>query len=54
MGSTIVLPGGSTEPSAMRALRDADVTTFIGAPRPYEVAAIADHIGARGRALRLP
>jgi long-chain acyl-CoA synthetase len=55
IGTTIVLPGGSTGPLLMRALRDAEVTTIVGVPRLYEAvaAAIAARIDARGRTTRL-
>ena len=55
IGTTIVLPGGSTGPLLMRALREAEVTTIVGVPRLYEAlaAAIAARIDARGRAVRL-
>jgi long-chain acyl-CoA synthetase len=55
IGTTIVLPGGSTGPLLMRALRDAEVTTIVGVPRLYEAlaAAIAAGIDARGRTTRL-
>ena len=36
LGTTIVLPGGTTGPALMRALREANVTTIIGVPRLYE------------------
>ncbi|HTW51780.1 MAG TPA: AMP-binding protein [Stellaceae bacterium] len=55
LGTAIVLPGASTGPSLIRALREAEVTTIVGVPRLYEalVAAIAAYIGAEGRAIRL-
>ena len=54
LGTTIVLPGGSTGPLLMRALRDAEVTTIVGVPRLYEAlaAAIVARIDARGRTTR--
>jgi long-chain acyl-CoA synthetase len=54
LGTTIVLPGGSTGPALMRALREAQVTTIVGVPRLYEAlsAAIAARIAARARAVR--
>ena len=48
IGTAIVLPGGTTGPLLMRAMREADVTTIIGVPRLYD--AIVD--GASKRALR--
>ena len=36
LGTTIVLPGGTTGSALMRALREANVTTIIGVPRLYE------------------
>jgi long-chain acyl-CoA synthetase len=36
LGTTIVLPGGTTGPALMRALREANVTAIIGVPRLYE------------------
>jgi long-chain acyl-CoA synthetase len=55
IGTTIVLPGGTTGPLLMRALRDAEVTTIVGVPRLYEAfaAAIDTRIDARGRSTRL-
>lgn len=54
IGTTIVLPGGSTGPLLMRVLREAEVTTIIGVPRLYEAlaATIAARIDARGRVVR--
>lgn len=55
IGTTIVLPGGSTGPLLMRALRDAEVTAVVGVPRLYEAfaAAIAARIQARGQITRV-
>jgi len=55
LGTVIVLPGASTGPSLMRALRAAEVTTIVGVPRLYEalVAAIGARIRAEGRAIHL-
>jgi long-chain acyl-CoA synthetase len=36
LGTTIVLPGGTTGSALMRALREANVTTIVGVPRLYE------------------
>jgi long-chain acyl-CoA synthetase len=36
LGTTIVLPGGTTGPALMRALREGNVTTIVGVPRLYE------------------
>jgi long-chain acyl-CoA synthetase len=41
LGTTIVLPGGTTGPTLMKALREADVTTIIGVPRLYEALSAA-------------
>jgi long-chain acyl-CoA synthetase len=51
IGTTIVLPGGSTGPLLMRALRDAEVTAIVGVPRLYDAlaAAIAARVDARGQ-----
>ena len=55
LGTTIVLPSGSTGPAIARALRDGNVTIIIGVPRLYEMllAGIEAEIGAHGRAARL-
>jgi long-chain acyl-CoA synthetase len=45
LGTTIVLPGGTTGPALMRALREGDVTTIVGVPRLYE--ALWAALGAR-------
>lgn len=49
LGTTIVLPGGTTGPALMGALREANVTTIIGVPRLYEAlwAAIAARLESR-------
>lgn len=54
IGTTIVLPGGSTGPLLMRALREAAVTTIVGVPRLYEAlaATIAARLDARSRVVR--
>ena len=36
LGATIVLPGVTTGPALMRALREGEVTTIIGVPRLFE------------------
>jgi long-chain acyl-CoA synthetase len=36
IGTAIVLPGGTTGPLLMRAMRDGEVTTIIGVPRLYD------------------
>jgi long-chain acyl-CoA synthetase len=41
LGTTIVLPGGTTGPTLVRALREADVTAIIGMPRLYEALSAA-------------
>ncbi len=55
LGTAIVLPGGTTGPLLMRALRDGEVTAIVGVPRLYEalVAAIELRVNARGRTVRL-
>jgi long-chain acyl-CoA synthetase len=54
-GTAIVLPGGTTGPSLMQALYEANVTALIGVPRLYEAlkAAIAQRIEAHHRAVRI-
>jgi long-chain acyl-CoA synthetase len=51
LGTTIVLPGGTTGSALMRALREANVTTIIGVPRFYE--ALWTAIKARLKGYRL-
>jgi long-chain acyl-CoA synthetase len=51
LGTTIVLPGGTTGPTLMRALREADVTTIIGVPRLYEALSTAIDGRLEGRHL---
>src|SRR6516162_6779611 len=41
LGTTIVLPDGSTGPALMRALRVGQVTAIVGVPRLYEALAAA-------------
>jgi long-chain acyl-CoA synthetase len=55
IGTAIVLPGGTTGPQLIRAMREADVTTIIGVPRLYDAlwAAIETRATTRGRAVRL-
>jgi len=55
IGTAIVLPGGTTGPLLVRALREADVTTIIGVPRLYDAiwAALETRVATRGRATRL-
>jgi long-chain acyl-CoA synthetase len=55
LGTTIVLPGGTTGPALMRALREANVTTIIGVPRLYEAlwAAIEARLKSYHLTLRL-
>jgi long-chain acyl-CoA synthetase len=54
LGTTIVLPGGTTGPALTRALREANVTTII-VPRLYEAlsAAITARLDSRHLILRL-
>jgi long-chain acyl-CoA synthetase len=51
LGTTIVLPGGTTGSALMRTLREANVTTIIGVPRFYE--ALWTAIKARLKGYRL-
>jgi len=51
LGTTIVLPGGTTGPALMGALREGNVTTIIGVPRLYE--ALWAAIEARLKSYRL-
>src|SRR5205823_493979 len=55
IGTTIVLPGGTTGPVLVRAMREADVTTIIGVPRLYDAvwAALETRVTTRGPAVRL-
>jgi long-chain acyl-CoA synthetase len=55
LGTTIVLPGGTTGPALMRALREGDVTTIVGVPRLYEAlwAALGARLDAYHLTLRL-
>ena len=55
IGTAIVLPGGTTGPLLMRAMREADVTTIIGVPRLYDAvwAAIETRVAGRGGMARL-
>jgi len=54
IGTAIVLPGGTTGPLLVRAMRDAEVTTIIGVPRLYDAiwAALETRVATRGRAVR--
>jgi len=55
IGTAIVLPGGTTGPLLMRAMREGEVTTIIGVPRLYDalLAAIETRVTSRGLAVRL-
>src|SRR5271168_1691931 len=53
LGTTIVLPGGTTGPSLMRALHDGKVTTIIGVPRLYEALWAAIEARLKGYSLTL-
>ena len=55
IGTAIVLPGGTTGPLLMRAMREADVTTIIGVPRLYDAlwTAIETRVATSGGAARL-
>ena len=55
LGATIVLPGVTTGPALMRALREGEVTTIIGVPRLFEAlsAAIGQRLKDRNALVRL-
>jgi len=55
IGTAIVLPGGTTGPLLVRAMREADVTTIVGVPRLYDAiwTALETRVATRGRAVRL-
>src|SRR5215469_3781732 len=54
IGTAIVLPGGTTGPLLMRAMREGEVTTIIGVPRLYDALwAIETRVTSRGLAVRL-
>jgi long-chain acyl-CoA synthetase len=55
IGTAIVLPGGTTGPQLLRAMREAEVTTIIGVPRLYDAiwTALETHVATRGRTVRL-
>src|SRR4029077_3960307 len=55
VGTAIVLPGGTSGPLLMRAMREGGVTTIIGVPRLYDAlwAAIETRVTSRGSAARL-
>jgi long-chain acyl-CoA synthetase len=55
IGTPLVLPGGTTGPLLMKALRDGDVTTIVGVPRLYDaiVAAIEARVASRNSAVRV-
>jgi len=55
IGTAIVLPGGTTGPMLVRAMRDAEVTTIIGVPRLYDAiwTALETRIATHGRAVRV-
>lgn len=55
IGTTIVLPGGTTGPLLMQSLRDGEVTAIVGVPRLYEalVAAIELRVRAYSRGVRV-
>jgi long-chain acyl-CoA synthetase len=55
IGTTIVLPGGTTGPLLIRAIREAGVTAIIGVPRLYDAIwmALETRIATRGRTARL-
>jgi long-chain acyl-CoA synthetase len=55
IGTAIVLPGGTTGPLLVRAMREADVTTIIGVPRLYDAiwTALETRLATRGWTVRL-
>jgi long-chain acyl-CoA synthetase len=55
IGTAIVLPGGTTGPLLVKAMREADVTTIIGVPRLYDAiwTALETRVATRGRTVRL-
>ena len=53
LGSTIVLPGSTTGPALMRALREGNATTIIGVPRLYEALCAAIETRLKGYHLTL-
>lgn len=55
IGTAIVLPGGTTGPLLVTAMREAEVTTIIGVPRLYDAiwTALETRVATRGRAVRL-
>jgi long-chain acyl-CoA synthetase len=55
LGTTIVLPGGTTGTVLMKAMREAEVTTIIGVPRLYDALwnALETRVATRGRWVRL-
>jgi len=54
IGTAIVLPGGTTGPLLVRALRAGEVTTIIGVPRLYDAiwTALQTRVATRGWAVR--
>ena len=55
IGTPLVLPGGTTGPLLMKALRDGDVTTIVGVPRLYDaiMAAIEARIASKSGVVRM-
>jgi len=55
IGTAIVLPGGTTGPQLLRAMREAEVTTIIGVPRLYDAiwTALETRVVTRGRTVRI-
>jgi long-chain acyl-CoA synthetase len=53
LGTTIVLPGGTTGPLLIKALHDGKVTTIIGVPRLYEALWAAIEARLKGYSLTL-
>ena len=55
IGTPIVLPGGTTGPLLMKALREGNVTTIVGVPRLYDavLSAIEARVASRSAAMRM-
>jgi long-chain acyl-CoA synthetase len=55
IGTAIVLPGGTTGPQLVAAMREGEVTTIIGVPRLYDAiwTALETRVATRGRTVRL-
>jgi len=55
IGTAIVLPGGTTGPQLVKAMREAEVSAIIGVPRLYDAiwTALETRVASRGRTIRL-